>query len=92
MSLTLTPVWRLRSSSTAGPLRQRTRRRAACAVAALLFAGVLAQVPAAAGAQSAPGTPSEVTVTRGDGSVSASWPSVAGAARRSLVKWVGQAA
>ena len=47
---------------------------------ALLVAGVML-VAAPVAAQSPPGTPDSVTVTRGDGTVTASWPAVAGATK-----------
>ena len=65
-----------RGAAPARPVRSRT---AAGVLAALLLAGMMAAVAPPAAAQSAPATPSSVTVTRADGTVTASWPSVAGA-------------
>ena len=59
--------------------RPRRPRAAASALAVLLLAGVLAAVASPAAAQSAPAAPSSVTVTRADGTVTASWPEVASA-------------
>ena len=54
--------------------------RLACALLALLALTVLTLVwVAPANAQQAPATPSSVSVTRGDGTLSASWPAVSGA-------------
>ena len=65
-----------RGAAPARPVRSRT---AAGVLAALLLAGVLAAVAPPAAAQSAPAAPSSVTVSRADGTVTASWPSVANA-------------